>query len=810
MTNKSPDIENSLQYAIKRHQEGDLQDALKIYKEILAKDPEHSEALHLLGFLSHQCGNNKHALHLIKKAVLSEPKNPHYRNSLGLVLKEMGETDEAISEFREAIRLKLDFAGAFNNLGLALQAKKEMDEAIVCFERALYLNKNLPEVHNNLGNAFRSRGMVEKAENHYQQAVALNPNFSNAYCNLGSLYQSMGRINDALYSYQKAIILNPNVGETYYNLGTLFYKKGMMEKAIYSYQKATELELGSAELYYNLGMAQEADGQLDTARLSYEKALQFNPQYAEVYNNLGNILKDEGKKYEAIDLYEKTLTIDPDFGPAYHNIGAIYQSLGEVDKSIIYYQNALNKGESNIKTLSQLILQLKKICHWEDIEKLTAKLEILVKDAIDKNEEMGALPYISIALFSKPHLHQAIARARSEEIIRKSGGKKRCHPVESRIHLNKKIRLAYLSNDFRSHPVSHLISGLFKLHDRNDFEVFCYSTGEDDASIYRKRIERECDHFIDIRDYSDQSASSRILDDQIDILIDLMGHTRGSRLGISALRVAPIQVNYLGFPGTTGADFMDYIIVDKIITPIEDATLYNEKFIYMPNCYLVADNSQAISKKEFVRGDFGLPEESFIFCSFNQTIKIESTMFNTWMKILHQVPGSILWLSSSGLTAEKNLKMEAEKREIAGDRLIFAEKMPAKEDHLSRISLADLALDTQYYNGHTTTVDSLWAGTPVIALKGNSFASRVSSSCLAAAGMPEMITTSLNEYETLAVELAGNKEKIHALRKKLAIDLNLSPLFDTTKWVKQLEWGLREIWHTYVASEEPHQIVIPA
>jgi protein O-GlcNAc transferase len=346
---------------------------------------------------------------------------------------------------------------------------------------------------------------------------------------------------------------------------------------------------------------------------------------------------------------------------------------------------------------------------------------------------------------------------------------------------------------------------LFGLHHREAFGVYCYSYGPDDGSDYRARIQQDCDKFVDIRDLSHADAAKCICEDQIDILVDLKGYTKDSRLDVCALHPAPIQATYLGFPGTTGADFFDYVITDRIVTPQEHTPYYKEHFVYLPHCYQVNDHRQPISEKNWTKKDFGLPDESFVFSSFNHPYKIDPVMFDVWMKILRMVPEAVLWLLKGSKAAGKNLRHEAETRGVKPERLIFADRLP-KEEHLGRMKLSDLALDTRVVNGHTTTSDGLWAGVPVITLMGTHFASRVSSSILTAVGLPELITHSLDDYETLAVRLTRNPEQLAAIRQKLTKNRLTQPLFDTPRFVMNLETAYREMWKMFVAGEKPQQI----
>ena len=379
--------------------------------------------------------------------------------------------------------------------------------------------------------------------------------------------------------------------------------------------------------------------------------------------------------------------------------------------------------------------------------------------------------------------------------------------MEDRRARGPRITLGYLSGDFHDHPTAHLMGGLFALHDRDAFRVIAYSHGRDDGSAYRKRLEGECDSFVDIRDMDPGQAARRIYDDHVDILIDLKGHTEGNWLEICALRPAPVVATYLGFPGTTGAGFIDYILTDRIVSPEDHAAFYSETFAYLPHCYQVNDRTQAIAGDRVTRAGCGLPGDAFVFCSFNKNYKIEPAMFGVWMDLLAGTPDSVLWLMRGNDLAEGNLRREAAVRGIAADRLVFAGGLP-KDRHLARLGLADLALDTRVCNGHTTTSDALWAGVPVITIKGGHFASRVSASILNAVGLPELVTGSLDAYAALAGELSHDPDRLRQLRDRLAENRLSEPLFDTPRFVKNLERAYQRMWERFVEGSAPRRIEV--
>jgi len=364
-----------------------------------------------------------------------------------------------------------------------------------------------------------------------------------------------------------------------------------------------------------------------------------------------------------------------------------------------------------------------------------------------------------------------------------------------------------VSQDFRNQAMGHLTRSMYGLHDRSQFEIFAYSVRKDDGTSYRKAIEASCEHFADIHAVSAADGARRIHADEIDIMVDLMGYTEGNRMTVTALHPAPVTVGFLRFPGSSGADFVDYMLADRVVTTPEDQQYYSEQLVFLPNCYQPNDWTQQIEESPITRAEFGLPDEAFVFSCFNNHYKIEPFIFDLWMRILRQVPNSVLWLMGFNAPMQANLKREAEARGIAADRIIFTEKI-GKARHLARQRLADLFLDTRYYTSHTTGSDALWGGLPVLTCPGDSFASRVTASLLRAAGLPELIVPSFEEYERRAVHLATHPTELKAIRDKWAAQRTTCALFDTKRFVRNLERAYRLIWDDYSAGRAPRQLFV--
>lgn len=684
-----------------------------------------------------------------------------------------GRLEKAQRIYKKILKASPNHSDCLYLLGLMAHQVGKNDKAIDLINKAIQNNPKNPIYYNDLGIALQGEGKLNQAISCFQKALALRPDLAIAYNNMGNAVKEQGRLDEAISCYQKALELKPNLAEPCCNMGNAFKEQGKLSEAITCYKKALKLRPHSPETYFSMGHAFQSQGRLNGAIWCYQKALQLKPDHAQAYINMGHAFQSLGKSDEAIVCYRKVLEIEPECAEAY----------------------------------SHLVHELQRTCAWQELEGLTATLDDLTKEALDNRTKPAEAPFFNITRLDDLSRNFGIARSWSSDIARQMSNFNIRFSSEDKKSSITKISVGYLSNDFRNHPVAHLIVRLFGLHDRDKFDIFCYSCGKDDGIYYREQIRQDCDKFVDVSNLSDADVAKCIHDDDIEILVDLMGHTKNNRLGICALRPAPIQATYLGFPGTSGADFFDYIITDKIVTPEDHAPYYSENFAYLPHCYQVNDHAQAISDKDWKRADFKLSEGVFVFCSFNHAYKIDSFMFDTWMKILHQVPESILWLLLGNKIAEENLKREAEARGVRPERLIFAGKLP-KDEHLARLRLADLALDTRIYNGHTTTSDALWAGVPLITLQGNHFASRVSSSILTAVGLPELITYRLEEYQALALRLASNPTELKAVQRRLERNRLTEPLFDTPRFAKNLEKAYEKMWKIHLAGEKPRQIEV--
>ena len=588
----------------------------------------------------------------------------------------------------------------------------------------------------------------------------------------------------------------------YINKGAAFFSDGDISQAIKNFLKALEYNSNSIEASFNLGFCYLTQNNYEQAIFYFRKTLKLKPQDQEAANNLAMSLANYGAimlykdPKRALECLMEANKIIPENSNILYNIGNAYQAMGKTEESMETIKKVIKIDPEFEHAYGQYYLRLRTFAYWDEAKKIFKKMKELSDASLKLNKLTSETPFVSVCNFEDPKRNFEIAKVWSKQDKDLVSNIKFSRKI-SKKKAGELIRIGYLSYDFHDHATLHLLMGVLRLHNKKKFKIYAYSYGFPSESSYRRDAQKYVNVFRDIRLTSDLEAAEIINKDKIDILVDLKGHTSGCRLGIMALKPAPISVTWLGFPGTTGADYIDYILTDKIVTPPSEAKYYSEKIVYLPNTYQPTDNKQIISDRKFTRRNLGLPgdPETIVFSSFNQPHKIEPEAFDVWMRILKQVPKSVLWLFVDNKIAANNLKKEVRKRGVDAGRIFFANPLP-KDEHLKRIALADIALDTFTYNGHTTTSDCLWAGVPVITLKGNHFASRVSASLLTAMGMNYLITNSKIEYERLAIELATNPKKLFSIHYSLLSKRLSEPLFDTQRFTSDLEKIYAKLYHS--------------
>jgi protein O-GlcNAc transferase len=562
--------------------------------------------------------------------------------------------------------------------------------------------------------------------------------------------------------------------------------KGLIKEAIHCYVTAVRLMPRFAAAHSNLGSILKEQGKLEQALAHYHEAITIDPLFADAYSNMGNVYKDLGRLDDAIKCYTTAIRIRPAFADAYSNLASAYKDGGQVVDAITCYRKALSLKPEFPDAFANLVHSLVFICDWRTRELDFARLSEMLRLQMDKENVLPSVqPFHALVYPLSLAEMQAIAAKYAERakmnvaLLELPPFKFRAKPRESR------IKIGYVSSDLGNHPLSHLMQSVFGLHDRSAFEVTCYALTPHDMSVWRIKIEAEVEHFKDISQLQNGDAARLIHADNIDILVNLNGYTKGARNEIFALQPAPIQVSYMGFCGTLGAPYVQYLIADKVVVPPEARPFYSESLVYMPHSYFVNDHKRSaryvFNPPELpTRAMYGVPEDKFVFCNFNQIYKVDPDIFDTWMRILKRVPNAILWLLRFPPAGEANIRAEAQARGVGDSQLHFTDVAP-KDEHIKRGHLADLFLDTPCCNAHTTGCDILWGGTPMLTLSGRKMATRVAASLLEATGLPELVTDSREAYEEMAVELAMDPEKLFQLRRRLEDSRETCPLFDTVR-----------------------------
>jgi protein O-GlcNAc transferase len=757
----------------------------------------------------------------VNKATPSQavPFSPRQAFQQAALFQEQGRLWEAEQLYNAVLRADMRHFGALCRLGVIRLQRGRFDEAAALFRRALKADKGSAEAHQYLAFALTGLERFEEAVRHYERALALRPGFAEAHNNLGHALQRLGRPESAIAQYEQALVLSPTYAEARNNLGNALHLLGRHEEAIGNYQKSIALKPDYAEAYWNAGTALRALGRFDEAIGHYERALGIKPNYAEAHNAIGNVLRMLGRSEEAMVEYQRALVIRPDYADAHSNLGDVLAVLGRYEEAIAKFDTALAIRPSDPNALSKRGDAFTKLKRYnEALASFERALAIdpdhalafdglagaartacdwlrtaLISQDLPRRVAAGKLldPFTLLGYSSDPALHLACAKAYVAHQIP-------IHPPRlwnGEVWRNSKIRIAYFGAGFHQHPMAYLTAELFEIHDRSRFEVLGISMGADDRSDMRARLVRAFDEFHDLRSRNDRDSAKLIRDLRVDIVIDRSGYTMNARPEILACRPAPIQVNYLGYPGTLGADFYDYVIADPIVLPFDQQNFFTERIVHLPECYQVNDSTRVIADTP-TRREIGLPDEAFVFCCFNNSTKITAQMFDIWMRLLHRVQGSVLWLLRANTAAEANLRNEAAVRGIDPARLIFADRV-SLEDHLARHRLADLFLDTLPYDAHTTASDALWAGLPLVTCRGDAFAGRVAASLLNAIGLSELVTTSLEEYETLGLRIAADPSLLRRLRDKLQQNRLTCPLFDTDRFRRHIEAAYIQMWELW-------------
>ena len=701
-------------------------------------------------------GQAPRAYELLSRAAALAPERSDLIRERARVELALGRTEVSEASCRSALDRAPDDPIGWNLLGEIL-ARSDGSAAEAAWQRALELDPDSAETHFHLGNAARRRGMLDAAIAHYEHALRSAPSHAGVLNNLGLALQSLGQLDRAEGCYREVLDVDPPHADALANLATLLHDQNRVDEAVDAYNRAVAVRREFPVRFWIRRAAALTDaGQIPAAAASLREAAR----------------------------------LDPDHMPLQADIASLSILQQEYDEAEVALKRALELDADNLYAVTMLAYCHLQSCRWDGIDDFFATIrERLQDDAPRPRFDPAPFPLLAMPLSPREHLNAARrwARRREAPMERPSAASRRLtrRPGE-------KLRLGYVSSDFREHPITSLLTEVWERHDRTRLETYAYSIGPRQISPQRARIEAAFDRFLDCNRESAEDTARRIVEDGIDVLVDLNGYTTYARSEIFASKPAAIQVSWLGYLGTLGAEWYDYVLTDRFVCPANLQPFFTERFLYLPDCYCPSDTRRAEGARAPDRVACGLPEQAVVFCCFNHSYKIAPALFEVWMRLLERIPGSVLWLAPGSAGARGNLLREAERRGVDAGRLVFA-PVVALSEHLARLAHADLFLDTLPYNAGTTANDALLMGVPVLTCAGETMASRVAGSQLLAVGLPELVTGTLADYEATALALAGDRARLRALKQRLAVNRTASPLFDMARFTRNLDQLLLDV-----------------
>jgi len=833
-------------------------------------------------------------------------------SNLGCVFNAQGEIWLAIHHFEKAVALDPNFLDAYINLGNVLKEARIFDRAVAAYLRALNLSPNHAIVHGNLACVYYEQSLIDLAIDTYKRAIELQPNFPDAYCNLANALKEKGLVQESEECYNTALRLSPTHADSLNNLANIKREQGYIEEATRLYLKALEVFPEFAAAHSNLASILQQQGKLNEALLHYKEAIRIQPAFADAYSNMGNTLKEMHDVQGALQCYTRAIQINPAFADAHSNLASVHKDSGNIPEAIQSYRTALKLKPDFPDAYCNLSHCLQIVCDWTDYSGRMKKIVSIVADQLERNRLPSVHPHHSMLYPLSHEFRKAIAAKHAQLCLEKIQVlHKPPYRFSPSFAPDGRLRIGYVSSDFGNHPTSHLMQSIPGVHDRAKVEIFCYSLAPDDGTTFRSKIGKEAEHFVDLSPLQcNGKAADRIYQDGIHILVNMNGYTKGARNEIFALRPAPIQAMWLGYPGTSGASFMDYIITDKHTSPLSLASQYSEQLAFMPNTFFIGDhmqmfphlkerivmadnpegavkenvavinavdidplkdvanmtsvtlegkhrdeqvtadvtvaelpttmaitsmiangqlqtsvngvniqnglatqiNAKAATGEEIpqeimvtTRQQYMLPDDAVVYCNFNQLYKIDPGTLKMWVNILNRVPNSVMWLLRFPQVGETNIHVAAQQMGLKNGKIIFS-NVAAKEEHVRRGQLSDVCLDTPLCNGHTTGMDVLWAGTPMVTLPAETLASRVASSQLHTLGLGELVAKTREDYENIAVRLGVDAEYRRAIRNKVWKGRVESPLFSVRTYTKDLEDLYYKMWKKFQNGEKPSHI----
>jgi len=895
---------------------GDMEGAVQAYVSSLQYNPDLYCVRSDLGNLLKALGRLDEAKACYLKAIETRPDFAVAWSNLGCVFNAQGEIWLAIHHFEKAVALDPNFLDAYINLGNVLKEARIFDRAVAAYLRALNLSPNHAVVHGNLACVYYEQGLIDLAVDTYRRAIELQPNFPDAYCNLANALKEKGLVQESEECYNTALQLAPTHADSLNNLANIKREQGFIEEATRLYLKALEVFPEFAAAHSNLASILQQQGKLNEALLHYKEAIRIQPAFADAYSNMGNTLKEMHDVQGALQCYTRAIQINPAFADAHSNLASVHKDSGNIPEAIQSYRTALKLKPDFPDAYCNLAHCLQIVCDWTDYSGRMKKIVKIVAEQLERNRLPSVHPHHSMLYPLSHEFRKAIASRHAQLCLEKIQVlHKPPYRFSPNLSPDGRIRIGYVSSDFGNHPTSHLMQSIPGVHNRSRVEIFCYSLSPDDGTTFRQKVSREAEHFIDLSAIQcNGKAADRIYSDGIHVLVNMNGYTKGARNEIFALRPAPIQAMWLGYPGTSGASFMDYIITDKQTSPLSLQSQYSEQLAYLPNTFFIGDhmrmfphlkerivmadqgikgsdgdvkdnvavinavdvepikevanvtqvtvegrhkdetvtaavtvaelattqpinsmilngqlqtsvngvniqnglatqiNAKAATGEEVpeqimvtTRQQYGLPDDAIVFCNFNQLYKIDPATLKMWVNILLRVPNSVIWLLRFPQVGETNIHVAAQQMGLKPGRIIFS-NVAAKEEHVRRGQLADVCLDTPLCNGHTTGMDVLWAGTPMVTLPGETLASRVASSQLYTLRLEELVANTREEYENIAVKLGTDQDYLRAIRARVWEGRINSPLFNVKTYAKDLENLFYKMWDKFKIGEKAHHI----
>jgi protein O-GlcNAc transferase len=801
-TSGTPDLSErkTLERARLAHRQGDLAGAERLYQSALRRDGADADALQGLALVYAQAGELEAARQCLDRALGLHPSRAELHFLRAEILGGLDRREEAVEAYREALAIRPDYFEARVNLGDVLLQIERPAEALEVLDAATRLKPGDPAALNNRGNALQALKRHEEALRCFDEVLQRIPDHPDVLNNRATALLSLARYDAAEASCRRAIDARPDHWRAWRNLSRAQAARGALEDAVASLEAALVHGAPRVEQLQDLAQLQIELRRNRDAEQSLEQALKLDPGAAGTWSDLAVVLLHQDQYARALEACDRALALDAVNAGAWANRGLALRFLERYDEAIPAYESATRLGADAPYTAGLLAWLRLNLHDWrrhdEDVRRVVAAVR-----AGERACEPFELLFLSERADAQLRCAATFAEDRSPAAARPLWAGER--------YGHDRIRVAYVSADFRDHPMAYLITGLLERHDRGRFEVHGYAIGPRGTGEYASRIERACEHFEHLGESGEREIAARLREREVDIAVDLMGYTKFHRSGAFAMRPCPVQVNYLGFPATMGAGWMDYLLADAAVIPPGLEAHYAERIARLPGCYQANDAARATAPRAPTRAALGLPERGTVFCSFNKGAKISPAVFAAWAEILRACEGSVLWLQRASAHAQDNLRREAEARGVAGERLVFAELVPYPE-HLARLSRADVALDTLPFNGGTTTSDALWAGVPVVTCPGEAFSARMSSSQLAAVGLPELSTSSLEDYRALAIRLGDDPAYRADIRHRLADNRATKPLFDTDRFRRHVEAAYEIMWRRAERGLPPESFSVDA